>query len=61
MRTEYSLVDSERIVDNLGNQGTVLELRKIANSLTEQCEHKIFLISGFWSDYRLSGSNPPKK
>jgi hypothetical protein len=30
MRTEYSLVDSERIVDNLGNQGTVLELRKIA-------------------------------
>ena len=25
---------------------------KIANSLTEQCEHKIFLISGFWSDYR---------
>jgi hypothetical protein len=36
MRTEYSLVDSERIVDNLGNQGTVLELRKIADALIDQ-------------------------
>ncbi len=25
--------------------------RTIANSLTEQCGHKTFQISGFWADY----------
>src|SRR6266851_703068 len=28
-----------------------LSLRIIANSLTEQCGHKTFQISGFWADY----------
>ena len=30
----------------------------IANSLTEQCGHKTFQISGFWADYRYSEAMP---
>jgi hypothetical protein len=30
--------------------------REIANSLTEQCGHKTFQISGFWADYGLLGT-----
>jgi hypothetical protein len=30
--------------------GMLLNLCQIANSLTEQCEHETFQISGFWAD-----------
>ena len=45
MRTEYSLVDSERIVDNLGNQGTVW----IAKAL---------IVAAFWTYYRAPVHDP---
>jgi hypothetical protein len=32
------------------------QLVQIANSLTEQCGHKTFQISGFWADYGQPGS-----
>jgi len=31
--------------------GMLLNLCQIANSLTEQCGHETFQISGFWADY----------
>src|SRR5437899_3967239 len=32
--------------------GMLLNLCQIASSLTEQCGHETFQISGFWADYR---------
>jgi hypothetical protein len=37
--------------------GMLLNLSQIANSLTEQCEHETFQISGFWADDGLPGNN----
>jgi hypothetical protein len=34
--------------------GMLLNLCQIANSLTEQCGHEPFEISGFWADYGQS-------
>ena len=53
----YTMDERNRSSETPMLPGMLLNLCQIANSLTEQCEHETFQISGFWADDGLPGNN----